>query len=1285
MLCTQAGSANLVVVKVFLVRGEVRRRDVDDALAALAAQTASLASPPFSSPHVAPAARVHRTERAIFLLRQHVHTSLKERVGGAVALSPVEKLFTAFQLLHALQQCHSRGVLHGDITASNCLLSSWGWLLLSDFASAYKPASLPADNPSLFSFFYDTDASRACHVAPERFTDDAHAAASALAPSADVFSAGAVLAALFSPDGAPLFDLAALMTWRSGGRDPRGKALSAIAATPGLGPPAAALVESMTSRSPSERRSAAEYLSCYEGTLFRGYFREAREASCAALWAAEGDARSRVLEAALAPLSAAIVAEEGGDERGGEGVLLGGPLLGSLACSALAQAGRRSSKRRALAAILHLAAPMCSPGDRAARLLPHALSLASDRAAPLRAAAAHAAAELLAPRHGPQQRWRSGADATATLRDVLHYALPALARLPNDPEECVRAAAADALPRLAALASAALQRAAGGDVPPTHLLGEAPQASGAAPPETSACMSASTHAAYRASLHSVLRESLSDALVAQSGSGGASAAAACASLQSSSACGDAFLQGAGGAEALLPAALACLNERLWRARGAAYGCAPALAKALGPAAAAALASAAENGLTDAHPTVAAAAAAVLAQMLRAGAVAQPPQASAEPPNASPHPPPTSPLLRRAALSAALACAPLRCHPSCALRCAAADCVAAATEALGQLDSAALLAPQLAHLFGGVAQARRLLASGDVSAQRILASSPPPLCWAEYTRLGRDVPSAAAQQPPSQQHALAVHSCACARRSASQQAPTPETAPHAPVLYATSGAAPHRPQPVTFPPSPQGAAVASALAAAAATPLRVASASTAVVAPRPDPPPPRPAFAPPPSPQAPPGSAAQPWRPACVLVAHHCEHRRRVNALVPSPPDAAAPWVLSVSDDGAAKVWTAAGSSSSQGGGGGGGAGAGALCALRSCVTYGSQGGRLTAAAALGADCVATGSAAGSVHTWRLERARAPPARGASATSTSSSSSYVGAADVRRAPTPDDPSSPSAITALACAPGSSPLLVVASLRGGVCGWDPRAHTGAPSWRLPWKIASSGAPLCLLLDPQAVAWLAVGSGRGEVSLWDARFQLPLTRWTHPDGAPCRALAHAGPDACLWVACGDGGEVAALDAAAACVTAVMRLRMPEDASDEPAALRAAGSAAASGLDPAPDALHMRALLSAGCGSLVSGSDDGCLRQWEPAQRHGTSAACRLLAAPGSAAAAHDGPPVAAAWRGVPVLQQRLRCAQPAARRQGAGAHEDAVTALCALHAHQGDRLLYSADRSGIVKAWL
>ena len=52
----------------------------------------------------------------------------------------------AFQLLHALAQCHERGVCHGDIKCENVLVTSWDWVYVADFAS-YKPVRLLADNP----------------------------------------------------------------------------------------------------------------------------------------------------------------------------------------------------------------------------------------------------------------------------------------------------------------------------------------------------------------------------------------------------------------------------------------------------------------------------------------------------------------------------------------------------------------------------------------------------------------------------------------------------------------------------------------------------------------------------------------------------------------------------------------------------------------------------------------------------------------------------------------------------------------------------------------------------------------------------------------------------------------------------------------------------------------------------------------------------------------------------------------------------------------------------------
>lgn len=92
------------------------------------------------------------------------------------------------QLLLAVKQCHEQNICHGelclftgafscyhlmliwnftgDIKCENVLVTSWNWLYLADFAS-FKPTYIPYDDPSDFSFFFDTGGRRLCYLAPE--------------------------------------------------------------------------------------------------------------------------------------------------------------------------------------------------------------------------------------------------------------------------------------------------------------------------------------------------------------------------------------------------------------------------------------------------------------------------------------------------------------------------------------------------------------------------------------------------------------------------------------------------------------------------------------------------------------------------------------------------------------------------------------------------------------------------------------------------------------------------------------------------------------------------------------------------------------------------------------------------------------------------------------------------------------------------------------------------------------------------------------------------------------
>lgn len=78
----------------------------------------------------------------------------------------------------------------------NVLVTSWNWVYLTDFAS-FKPTYIPDDDPSDFSFFFDTGGRRLCYLAPERFyehgSDILLASDAPLQPSMDIFAMGSVI------------------------------------------------------------------------------------------------------------------------------------------------------------------------------------------------------------------------------------------------------------------------------------------------------------------------------------------------------------------------------------------------------------------------------------------------------------------------------------------------------------------------------------------------------------------------------------------------------------------------------------------------------------------------------------------------------------------------------------------------------------------------------------------------------------------------------------------------------------------------------------------------------------------------------------------------------------------------------------------------------------------------------------------------------------------------------------------------------------------------------------
>ena len=180
--------------------------------------------------------------RTIYLLRQHAHASLSDRLLSRPFLTSIEKNWIVYQLLLAMQSLHDAGVCHGHLTTENVLLTSWNWVLIGDVGCQhYKPVALPDDDPGPWIHWFEgrgfgsstssmtttaavedvnyrgggNNSQKKCCLAPERFYSPGGEsfAPTALTPEMDVFSLGCVLIELFL-NGERAMDLGDLMEYR---------------------------------------------------------------------------------------------------------------------------------------------------------------------------------------------------------------------------------------------------------------------------------------------------------------------------------------------------------------------------------------------------------------------------------------------------------------------------------------------------------------------------------------------------------------------------------------------------------------------------------------------------------------------------------------------------------------------------------------------------------------------------------------------------------------------------------------------------------------------------------------------------------------------------------------------------------------------------------------------------------------------------------------------------------------------------------------------------------------
>lgn len=290
-------------------------------------------------------------EKCAIVLRQYIKYNLYDRLSTRPFLASIEKRWIAYQLLRCIQSLHSQSIFHGDIKSENVLVTSFLWITLADFAS-YKPITIPANNPSYFSYFFDTSRRHCCSMAPERFVEPpgnpvasdaiSHGDVvqedhtnqdlqqndpnqttttqpfqvaseieipSQLTAQMDLFSLGCVFAELFSDDtpNSSMFDLSQILMFKEEKYNPSeflDHGISDVRVR--------RLILNLTDLQPNKRNSASYHLDQLVPSLFPAYFQTLYDYFCK-LIPLDADAKILSLERDLDKLVEEIVTE---DEHG---------------------------------------------------------------------------------------------------------------------------------------------------------------------------------------------------------------------------------------------------------------------------------------------------------------------------------------------------------------------------------------------------------------------------------------------------------------------------------------------------------------------------------------------------------------------------------------------------------------------------------------------------------------------------------------------------------------------------------------------------------------------------------------------------------------------------------------------------------------------------------------------------------------------------------------------------------------------------------------------------------
>lgn len=375
-------------------------------------------------------------EKCAILLRQFIKYNLYDRLSTRPFLTQIEKRWIAYQLLRCIQSLHKLSIFHGDIKSENVLVTSFLWVSLGDFAS-YKPVTLPENNPSDFSYFFDTSRRHCCNMAPERFVEQPVANATEpetttearlnypidteelnhLTSQMDLFSLGCVLAELFSEDtpNSSMFDLGQILMFKKQEYDPSKFVEGSI-----TDPKVRRLIMNLTDLDPGKRNSASYHLEQLVPSLFPAYFQTLYD-YFAKLTSLDSDTKIMILHRDLDKLTDEIITERE------NGLLL--PLI--LATSTLRNLKSTDAKLIGIRSCVRLIE--CSPPIMSEyildRLLPYIMYLLAKSESRVRALCVSSLSRVL--KHVKELQ---PSDSNV----FIDYILPSLLPLAYDPSTLVR-------------------------------------------------------------------------------------------------------------------------------------------------------------------------------------------------------------------------------------------------------------------------------------------------------------------------------------------------------------------------------------------------------------------------------------------------------------------------------------------------------------------------------------------------------------------------------------------------------------------------------------------------------------------------------------------------------------------------------------------------------------------------------------------------------------------------------------------------------------------------------